>query len=204
MLRRTAFTLATAMLAGGATRPAAAARADLLFNGRNLAGWDQVGDANWRVERGVLLADRGNGLLVSQQGFGDFRLIAEFWADTIVNSGIFIRATNPVTINAGNAYEVNIWDQRPDPTYGTGAIVDVAKVAPMPKAGGRWNTYDITAKGDVFTVLLNGQKTVDAARDAKHARGRIALQHGTGLKDAQGVPVDSGVIKFRKLVLQPL
>jgi len=77
-------------------------------------------------------------------------------------------------------------------------------VAPMPKAGGRWNTYDITAKGDVFTVLLNGQKTVDAARDAKHARGRIALQHGTGLKDAQGVPVDSGVIKFRKLVLQPL
>jgi hypothetical protein len=28
---------------------------------------------------------------------------------------------------------VNIWDTRPDPSYGTGAIVDVAKVDPMPK-----------------------------------------------------------------------
>jgi hypothetical protein len=37
-------------------------------------------------------------------------------------------------------HEVNIFDRRPDPTYGTGAIVDVAKVSPMPKAGGQWNT----------------------------------------------------------------
>jgi hypothetical protein len=38
--------------------------------------------------------------------------------------------------------------QRPGPEYGTGAIVDIAKVSPMPKAGGRWNTYEIYAKGD--------------------------------------------------------
>ena len=31
----------------------------------------------------------------------------------------------------------------------------------MPKAAGKWNTYDITAKGDHFVVILNGQKTVD-------------------------------------------
>jgi hypothetical protein len=204
MQRRTMLSLATASLAAGLARPAEAALGQSLFNGRNLAGWDQIGDADWRVTKGLLVADRGNGMLVSQKAYGDFRLIAEFWADTIVNSGIFIRATNPATINAGNAYEVNIWDQRPDPTYGTGAIVDVAKVAPMPKAANRWNTYDITAKGDSFTVVLNGQKTVDSARDAKHASGRIALQHGTGLKDAQGIPIDTGVIKFRKLVLQAL
>jgi hypothetical protein len=42
---------------------------------------------------------------------------------------------------------VNIYDQRPDPSYGTGAIVNFAKVEPMPKAGGKWNTYEITAKG---------------------------------------------------------
>jgi hypothetical protein len=53
---------------------------------------------------------------------------------------------------------VNIFDKRPDPTYGTGAIVDVAKVDPMPKAGGKWNTYEITAKGSQLTVVLNGRR----------------------------------------------
>jgi hypothetical protein len=64
-------------------------------------------------------------------------------------------------ITATNAYEVNIFDTRPDPSYGTGAIVNVAKVDPMPKAGGKWNTFEITAKGPQLTVVLNGTQTVD-------------------------------------------
>ena len=36
-----------------------------------------------------------------------------------------------------NSYEVNIFDKRPDPDYGTGAIVNFAKVSPMPKAAGK-------------------------------------------------------------------
>ena len=31
----------------------------------------------------------------------------------------------------------------------------------MPKAGGKWNTYEITAQGPHLVVVLNGQKTVD-------------------------------------------
>jgi hypothetical protein len=99
---------------------------------------------------------------------------------------------------------VNIWDERPDPTYGTGAIVDVAKVSPMPKAASKWNVYEITAKGSTFTVTLNGQKTVDGAKDSKFANGRIALQHGLGLKDENGVANDRGVVKFRKVEIKPL
>ena len=41
----------------------------------------------------------------------------------------------------------------------------------MPKAGGKWNTYEITAKGPQITVVLNGQKTVDM-QDGKFARAR--------------------------------
>ena len=55
-------------------------------------------------------------------------------------------------------YEVNIFDQRPDPTYGTGAIVNFVEVDPMPKAGGKWNTFEITAKGRHLVVVLNGQR----------------------------------------------
>ena len=140
-----------------------------LFNGRSLDGWTRLGDANWTVEAGVLSADKGGlSYLVSKDSYRDFELRAEIWVSPEANSGIFIRCSDPAHVTADNAYEVNVFDTRPDPTYGTGAIVGVAKVSPMPKAGGRWNLMEITAQGDTFTVRFNGQLTVDAARDAAH------------------------------------
>ena len=128
-----------------------------LFDGKNLDNWNQIGDANWRLEDGAVVANKGNGFLVSKTNYTDFQLRAEFWVDDDANSGIFIRCTDPNKVTGTTAYEVNIWDKRPDPTYGTGAIVDVAKVSPMPKSAGKWNVYDIIAKGSTFTVTLNGQ-----------------------------------------------
>ena len=175
-----------------------------LFDGKNLDNFNKVGDANWRIEDGVVVADRGSGFLVTKNSYTDYQIRAEFWIETEANSGIYIRCTDPEKIGSATGYEVNIWDTRPDPSYGTGAIVNVAKVDPMPKAGGKWNVYEITAKGSTFTVILNGQKTVDGAQDAKFATGRIALQHGRGLKDAKGVAIDTGVVKFRKVEIKPL
>jgi hypothetical protein len=149
------------------------------------------------------VADRGNGFLVTKESYGDFQIRAEFWVGDDANSGIFIRCTDPAKVNAENAYEVNIWDDRPGKDYATGAIVNIAKVDPMPKSVGKWNVYEITAKGGTFTVVLNGQKTVDA-QDGKHANGKIALQHGLGNKDAAGVVNDKGVVKFRKVEIKKL
>jgi hypothetical protein len=175
-----------------------------LFDGKSLDNFNKIGDANWRIEDGVIVADKGNGFLVTKNSYGDYQIRAEFWVEPDSNSGIFIRCTDPEKVTAENAYEVNIWDMRPDPSYGTGAIVNVAKVDPMPKAAGKWNVYEITAKGSTLTVVLNGQKTVDGAQDAKLASGRIALQHGLGVKDDKGVANDKGVVKFRKLEIRPL
>jgi hypothetical protein len=166
---------------------------------KSLDNWNRIGDANWRVEDGAVVADRGKGgYLVSKNSYKDFQIRAEFWADHTTNSGIFIRAADPTKIGADTAYEVNIFDQRPDPSYGTGGIVNVAKVDPMPKAGGKWNTYLITAKGSQLTVVLNGQQTVNVS-DSKLAQGPFALQFGNGAKDAPG-----GAIKFRKVEIKPL
>lgn len=173
-----------------------------MFNGRDFAGWDRIGNANWRVEDGAFVADRGNGFLVSQRDYRDFQLRAEVFIDTHTNSGIFIRCSDPMTVGSANAYEVNLWDERPEQRYGTGAIVDVAAVDPMPKAGGRWNLLEITAAGDAFTVVLNGQKTVDAVRNARFATGRIALQHGLGVPGPGGAVNDIGVVRFRKVEIQ--
>ena len=175
-----------------------------LFDGKSLDNFNKIGDANWRIEDGVIVADKGNGFLVTKNSYGDYQIRAEFWVEPDSNSGIFIRCTDPEKVTAENAYEVNIWDMRPDPSYGTGAIVNVAKVDPTPKAAGKWNVYEITAKGSTLTVVLNGQKTVDGAQDAKLASGRIALQHGLGVKDDKGVANDKGVVKFRKLEIRPL
>ena len=184
--------LAVGTLLGGQVQ-ATAARARrswrTLLDGRSLAGWSQIGDANWTLRDGAVQADAGTGFLVSDETFGDVEIRAEVWVSEDANSGIFIRCTNPLRIDPVSAYEVNLFDRRPDPTYGTGAIVGVAKVSPMPKAGGRWNVMEILAKGDRFTVTLNGVRTVDNVQDAGHAHGRIALQHGAGLVRFRGVQV---------------
>ena len=163
-----------------------------LFDGKNVEAFNKVGDANWTIADGVLQADKGmGGYLVTKQTHTDFEIRAEFWVDTPANSGIFIRCDNPQMPGAEACYEVNIFDTRPDPTYGTGGIVNVAKVAAPIKAGGKWNTYEIRAQGSHLTVTLNGMKTADA-NDTKHARGPFALQYG------------AGVVKFRKVEVRPL
>ena len=163
-----------------------------------LSKFDRLGNANWRYEDGAAVANRGEGFLLTKQEYGDFELRAEFWAEPDTNSGIFIRCNERLKLTSVTCYEVNIWDMRPEPKYGTGAIVAIAAVDPMPKAGGRWNTYVITAKGDHLTVTLNGQRTVDV-RNGRNARGPIGFQQAAGVKK------DSGdAIKFRKLEIRPL
>jgi len=162
-----------------------------LFDGSSLDNWNQIGSANWRLAEGAVQADQGNGYLVSKNSYGDFQIRSEFWVDSDANSGIFLRCADPQKVTAANCYEVNIYDKRPEPSYGTGAIVDVAKVVPMPKAGGQWNIYEITARGAHLVVTLNGTRTVDVL-DHKLSRGPIALQYG------------AGVVKFRKLEVKPL
>ena len=150
-----------------------------LFDGSTLKGWNVVGNANWEVADGTAQASKGTGFLVTPVSYTDFQITLEFWVSDDANSGVFIRCDDPKTITAANSYEVNIYDKRPDPAYRTGAIVDVAKPLAQINAGGKWNTFDITAKGGKMVVVLNGVKTVDV-EDSKHARGPIALQYGAG------------------------
>jgi hypothetical protein len=200
-MRYRSMSLALALTVGAAACPyAISARAEddgwiTLLDSANKGEWSEVGKANWEMKDGVLTVDKLDGkdiaYLVSKNTYKDFQIRAEFWVDDEANSGIFIRCDQADKIDGKICYEVNIFDKRPDPSYGTGAIVDVAKVDPMPKAAGKWNTYEITAKGPHLTVVLNGQKTADAD-DSKHLGGYVALQYG------------SGVVKFRKVQIKPL
>ena len=166
-----------------------------LLDDKNMGDWDRIGETNWRLEDGAVVADErtseGTAHLVSKTSYKDFELYVEFWASHDANSGIFFRCSDPKKIGAKTCYEVNIFDQRKDPTYGTGAIVNFVEVDPMPKVGGKWNTYRIVAKGRHLFVVLNGQKTADT-QNGLFTEGPFSLQHG------------AGVIKFRKVAVKPL
>ena len=193
-MKRTALLLAVSVLSLSVSGSVVAAQGGgwtTVLDGSSLKGWDIVGDANWEVVDNVVQATKGTGFLVTPAQYGDFQITADFWVTDDANSGVFIRCSDPKTINAMNAYEVNIFDKRPDKTYRTGAIVDVAKPLTIVNTGGKWNTIDITARGPRMTVLINGQKMVDV-QDNKHGRGPIALQYG------------AGTVKFKNVRLKTL
>ena len=201
LLKAGLFSIGSAGLALARVKTAAAqvdAGWTTLFDGTNLDNWSPIGTANWKLVDGALVADNGNGFMVSKNDYGDFSLRVEFWIEAKTNSGVFIRCTDPDKVTGTTAYEVNIWDTRPDPSGGTGAIPGIAKVDPMPHAADKWNLYEITAKGDTLTVVLNGQTTVPGVHSDKFAKGRIALQHGKGVTD------ESGIVKFRKVQIKAL
>ena len=188
-----ALSLAAALAGCGAMR---ASSPSVLIDGtRGLDNFNRVGEANWSAVDGAIQATAGGkdpAYLVTKGSYTNFVLRAEFWASDDANSGIFLRCKDPSAIGDETCYEANIFDQRPDPTYGTGAIVDVARVSPMPRAGDRWNVMAIRAVADVLSVAMNGVTTVDAVRNTAHREGPVALQYGAGR------------VMFRRVQIRPL
>ena len=171
----------------------------LIDGDKGMDNWGTSGSkANWRAEGGAIQADKmiegkGASVLVSKRSFKDMELRVEFWAGDDTNSGVYIRAPKPETVNtASGAYEVQIWDRNPNAKYSTGSLVNVAEVAPIYKAGGRWNTFEIFAKGAQITVKLNGVITASIMNAKNTETGRIGLQF------------NGGPIKFRKLQVREL
>src|SRR6185436_18878173 len=68
----------------------------VLFDGKNLDNFNQIGGANWKITDGVVEANMGMaGFLVSKASYTDFEFKADFWVTDDANSGVFIRCENP-------------------------------------------------------------------------------------------------------------
>lgn len=166
----------------------------LIDGTEGMENFDIVGDANWSAQHNAIQATEGSGAswLVSKQNYDNFTLRVEFWASDDANSGIYMRCADANSITDRSCYEANVYDQRPDPSFGTGAIVHIAAVdEPRPSAGNKWNVFVITLDGDHLVVELNNERTVDV-RDDLLASGPIALQWGRG------------TLRFRKVEIKEL
>lgn len=166
-----------------------------LIDGSNgLENFDIVGEANWSATNGAIQATEGPGtsFLLTKESYSNFALKIEFWVSDDANSGIYMRCQDIAAITDRSCYEANIYDQRPDLSFGTGGVVHIGAVSePYPKAGGQWNTYEITLDGEHIMVTLNGVQTVHIM-DSQFAAGPIGLQWARG------------TVRFRSMQIQPL
>lgn len=169
----------------------------LLFDGKSLKGWESrptsVPNAkgDWSVQNGSLLCGGSEpSWIATENTFSDYRLMLQFRGPASVNSGVFLRSEKEGQPHV-TGYELQIWDAQPQ-GYLTGSLVNSLKAQPTKILPDQWNEFDITARGDHFTVLLNGKTVLDAS-DAKHKAGVVGFQCQ---KDQR--------IEFRNIKLQPL
>ena len=185
-----------AALAGCSTMGAGEKWVTLIDGGKGLENFTPVGDANWRVEDGAIVADhkdsKPSAFLMTKESYGDYELRAEFWVSHDANSGIYMRCANGAAPTDTTCYEANIYDERPDPSYGTGAITNFVKVSELNRTGGQWNKFEITVKGSHIEVRLNGKQTAVFDDATKMKSGAFGLQYA------------QGVVKFRKVEVKPL
>lgn len=146
-----------------------------IFDGKSMEGWEIVlepGDEpekKWQPDAFYLedgtLACKGYGFhwFRYKEPLGDCVLRLEFKIAKDTNSGICLRSKEkgapPFT-----GFEIQIADDvGKDPhKHGTGAIYDI--VTPMYNASrpvGEWNEMEITVKGPLVIVALNGLKVID-------------------------------------------
>lgn len=169
-----------------------------LFDGQTLFGWSPVGEASWEVVDGAIrTGGEQPGFLMSTTEFADFELHLEFRAAAETNSGVFLRSAEEPTDPAKDCVELNIAPA--DNAYPTGSLV-ARQQADLPAAefpqAGRWHTFAVTAKGNRWTVRLDGE-------EINHYEGRSPLRGHLGLQAKRG-PIAFRNIRLRPLDLQPM
>lgn len=166
-----------------------------LLNSSDLSGWKVIqGENQWKVEDGVLINQKAGGNLITTQTFDDFKLHVEFKYPEGSNSGIYLRGR----------YEVQVQDdygKHPESHYigGIYGFVDPSENAA--KKAGEWQSYDITLRGRMVDVTLNGVEVI-CNRVIPGITGG-ALDSNEGEPGPIMLQGDHGAVQFRNIVITP-
>jgi lysophospholipase L1-like esterase len=151
-----------------------------LWNGKDLSGWkglvenpekragmspeelaakqkeaDELMNAHWLVQDGVLYFDGKGSHLCTKRLYEDFEMIADWKIAPDGDSGIYLRGSP----------QVQIWDTKNWP-QGSGGLYNnkIGPADPLVVADrpiGEWNRFYIRMVGDKVTVYLNNRLVVD-------------------------------------------
>ena len=169
----------------------------LLFNGKNLDGWD--GDpVRWSVQNGVIVGSsdghpfKVNTFLIHKGTYRNFILKGDiklrnhnsgiqFRSEQLPGEGWMVRGYQADASEVddaksawGNLYEERLRGRNVMKTPDQGWVIAKPLVH-----HGDWNTYEILADGDHIRLTFNGVVTIDT-HDSAASAGIIALQLHAG------------------------
>jgi len=186
MDRRLPALVMTALVAVGGLAngvPPADLPLEPIFNGTDLSGWSVPEGPFWRVENGALVGEndaaRKGSMLYTERSYGDVVVEADCRFSGEIDSGIMLRKPElQVQIGVSRSLKRDMTCSFYNGKYPEEAQAKKAGDLLKPDD---WNRIRVEARGDTFTVWLNGEQ-VSQYTNAKYADpAPIGLQIHAGL-----------------------
>jgi len=169
-----------------------------LFNGKDLTGW-KAPEPNpfWKVVDGILVGENNpekkGSMLYTAESYGDFELEAEARWQGEIDSGFMVRKPElQLQIGVSRSLKKDMTG-----SFYLGKYPEEAQAKDAGKLlkAGDWNKFKLQAKGNTFTVWINGTQASQYTDSKFAGPGPIGLQiHG-------GLPMK---IAFRNVRLRPV
>ncbi len=154
-----------------------------IFNGRDLTGWKAPAEPHWKVVDGILVgendAEKKGSMLFTEKSYGDVIVEGEVRWQGEIDSGFMLRAPE-VQVQIGVSRSL-----KRDMTCSF-YVGNYPEEAQAKRAGellkpGEWNQIRVRAKGDTFTVWLNGEQVSQFVSPKYADPAPIGLQIHGGL-----------------------
>ena len=167
-----------------------------LFNGKDMTGWETIGDrtSEWKAEDGLMVNAKSGANIRTVDEYRDFKLHIEFKIPEGSNSGIYLRGRYETQV--ADTYGMEPFSRGVGGIYGF-----VTPTVNAAKPAGEWNTVDVTLVGYRVTVVVNGETTIDGKLIDGITGGALnPNESDPGPIMLQG---DHGTVSYRNIVLTP-
>jgi hypothetical protein len=169
-------------LAAVAADPAAEAL-PRIFNGTDFTGWKLPAEPHWSVKDGVIVGENGpdkkGSMLYTERSYGDVAFEGDVRFSGEIDSGVMMRKPEvQVQIGVSRSLKRDMTCSFYVGTYPEEA--QAPRAAELLKPG-EWNRIRVEAKGDTFTVWLNGEQVSQYKSVAYAEPAPIGLQIHGGL-----------------------
>lgn len=122
------------------------------------------------------------------------------------DSGILLKNAGQANLWCWSVGSGELWSVRNDES-----LTAEVRAAAVPKVNadqpvGKWNAFDITAKGDRITIINNGITVIDnALNPGMEKPGKIGFQHHGGINEKTGkLQGASSLVQFRNVWIKEL
>jgi hypothetical protein len=177
--------------------PAAWSQPEPLFDGKDLNGWEPVGDVaqnHWIAQDGMLVNPQRGADLKTTRKFNDFKLHFEVNCPDNANSGFYLRGRYELQLEYEPLSE-NPPERRMGSIYGR-----IAPSVDLPPKPGQWETFDVTLVGRTVTVVRDGTTIIDHKQIEGITGGALDANEGEpGPFYIQGD--HTGGLKFRNITV---